>query len=213
MSISGSGGPGGIGGSKQWGDPHVKQHTVRQGETLASIGQQHGLERKALADANPQLGGAEPKAGMTLQIPQQRAEGGPHVKGGPQVHADTFEKASQNLLDKLTGEQAPPRDPVEGGDGRGTVLINSGAWVGPPAGMDPTNAADSPGTGDESSLELQPGEDRAINYQPGDNRSIKAQPGEDLSRRLGPETLSIIGEDGVQTDLDADIAGGPEKGE
>ena len=40
MSIHGLGGPGGIGGK---GGPQVKQHLVREGETLAIIGEKHGV--------------------------------------------------------------------------------------------------------------------------------------------------------------------------
>ena len=199
MSIHGFGGPGGVGGKQ--GGPHVKQHVVREGETLATIGEQHRVGRQALADANPHLGGAEPTAGMTLEIPQPPgAWGDPHVAG----HADTFEKASQNLFETLgVGDENPP-EPVRqseqevralggGFDATGVKPADTRALGG---GFDATGVHPqgyihdgSNVGGDDRSVKIAPG-DGSVQPAPGDDRSVKVQPGpagDDRSIKVGPE--------------------------
>jgi LysM repeat protein len=213
MSIHGLGGPGGIGGRQ--GGPDVKQHVVREGETLATIGEKHGVGRQALADANPHLGGAEPKAGMSLEIPSPpSAWGDPHVAG----HEDTFEKASQNLFETLGMGDVNPPEPVRqsedevralggGFDATGVMPAETRALGG---GFDATgvhpqgyihDGSSGPledvairfgpdggqvGAGDDRSVKIAPGDDRSVKIAPGDDRSVKIAPGDDRSIKVGP---------------------------
>jgi LysM repeat protein len=228
MAIHGVGGPGGVGGGQA--GPHVKQHVVREGETLAAIGQHHGVGRQALADANPHLGGAEPKAGMSLAIPHVTgAWGDPHVA----PHADTFEKASQNLFETLGGGQSDPPGPLGQSEQEARALgggfdatgvhpqgyIHDGSTV----GADDRMVKIQPG--DDASVKIHPGapgDERSIKIAPGDDRSVKIAPGEggqsspleDVSVRFGPDAASLIaGEGADEPDLDADLGGLGKKGE
>jgi LysM repeat protein len=193
MAIHGVGGPGGVGGGQA--GPHVKQHVVREGETLAAIGQHHGVGRQALADANPHLGGAEPKAGMSLAIPHVTgAWGDPHVA----PHADTFEKASQNLFETLGGGQGDPPDPL--GQSKQEVRALGGGFDA--TGVKPADTRALGGGVDV--IAIQPPEARALGggfdatgvHPQGyihdgstvgaDDRMVKIQPGDDASVKIHP---------------------------
>jgi murein DD-endopeptidase MepM/ murein hydrolase activator NlpD len=88
-----------------------KEHVIRQGETLYSVAQAHGVDVYALASANGLVAPFHVRRGQTLTIPSKQAARSPHEASVP-VPAVSSRPPPQ-LQRKATAEQKDMRVPPQ----------------------------------------------------------------------------------------------------